>query len=169
MAVFTCDRCGKCCVSLGSHIRIERQLSDRDYYCRSNLDSEIVPVQVEPAYRDEIADEFETEELSGSLPGMKACPFVRNNREGEKTACAMYATRPRVCRDFCCYHTLIHNPAGIACGRVIGKNTLRTDDAALEKIWNMQVVALPYNDLFAWRHQVARILAVHGYRTDPAD
>ena len=58
MAVFECDRCGKCCVSFGHLITIERQLSDLDYYCRCKIDNSVFPVHVDPAYGEEIADEI---------------------------------------------------------------------------------------------------------------
>jgi hypothetical protein len=57
MAVFECDRCGKCCVSLATLITIERQLNERDYYCRCKIDKGIFLARVDPAYRGENADE----------------------------------------------------------------------------------------------------------------
>ena len=163
MANFECDRCGKCCVSLGPHITIERQLNDRDYYCRSKIDNTIFLAHVDPAYREEIADEFTGEVSVHPSSKNKSCRFLRKNPEGEGMVCAIYANRPKVCRDFRCYRMLIRNREGTVCGRVIGKNTLRTEDSALENLWDEQVTAIPYGDPIAWTKKVAGILFKHGY------
>jgi Fe-S-cluster containining protein len=169
MAVFECDRCGKCCVSLGRHITIERQLNDRDYYCRSVIDNAIFLAHVDPKYREEIADEFETGNTCHPSPEKKTCRFVRKNAEGEGTVCTVYATRPKVCRDFRCYRMLIRTREGTICGRVIGKNTIRTEDVALEKLWNGEVTTISYGDPAAWTKKMAGILAEHGYCADPVE
>lgn len=169
MAVFECDRCGKCCASIGPHITIERQLNDRDYYCRSTIDNVIFLAHVDPAYREEIADEFIDEDAVHPVNEKKSCRFLRKNRQGDRTTCAIYPTRPKVCRDFRCYRMLIRTREGTICGRVIGKNTLRTEDAALEHLWNGQVSAIPYGDPVAWIKNVAGILAEHGYCADPVE
>lgn len=169
MAAFACDRCGKCCVSLGPLITIERQLNDRDYYCRCKIDNALFLAHVDPVFREEIADEFAAEDGADSGPKKKTCRFLRQNRQGDGTTCAIYPSRPRVCRDFRCYRMLVCNREGSICGRVIGKNTLRTQDSALEKLWNGQVAAIPYADSAAWTKNVAGILAEHGYYGDPVE
>jgi uncharacterized protein len=169
MVAFECDRCGKCCVSLGPYITIERQLNDRDYYCRCKIDNTILPVQVEPEYREEIADEFTAEGPAPSPTEKKSCVFLRKNRHGEGNCCAIYATRPKVCRDFRCYRFLIRNREGEICGSVIGKNTIRTDDATLDKLWNEQVMTVPYGDSTSWTKRVAGILREHGYTAEVAE
>ena len=169
MAVFECDRCGKCCASLGPHITIERQLNDVDYYCRSSIDNAIFLAHVIPEYREEIADEFEPGGPLPSGPEKKTCRFLRKNREGEGTACAIYASRPKVCRDFRCYRMLIRTREGTICGRVIGKNTIRTEDKVLEKLWNEQIAIIQYGDFAAWIKNVTGILAGYGYYADPVE
>ena len=169
MAVFECDRCGKCCVSLGRYITIERQLNDRDYYCRSMIDNAIFLAHVDPKYVEEIADEFETGNTHHSGPEKKTCRFLRKNPEEEETVCAVYATRPKVCRDFLCYRMLIRTREGTICGRVIGKNTIRTEDVALEKLWNGKIATISYGHPAAWTKKVAGILAEHGYCADPVE
>lgn len=169
MAVFECDRCGKCCVSLGPLITIERQLNDRDYYCRCKIDNTIFLAHVDPAFRGEIADDFAEFGITTPSPEKKSCRFLRNDPGGVETVCAIYASRPKVCREFRCYRMIIRTRERMICGRVIGKNTLRTEDAALENIWKEQVVAIPYGDYAAWTKAVAGILAEHGYCTDPVE
>lgn len=95
--------------------------------------------------------------------------FLRKSRGGAGTICAIYASRPQVCRNFRCYRMLVRDHGGDVCGKVIGKNTLRTEDTALEKIWNEQVTVIPYGDIDAWKQKVSGILAEHGYRADPVE
>ncbi len=151
MAVFECDQCGKCCVSLGPLITIERQLNDRDYYCRCKIDNAVFVAHVDPAYREEIADSFSDGECGHPFSGNRSCGFLRMHSEGEGSVCAIYSSRPNICRDFRCYHMLIRNSQGMICGRVIGKNTLRTEDVLLRQIWDEEVLPVPYGDPVAWR------------------
>jgi len=169
MVAFECDRCGKCCVSLGSLITIERQLNDRDYYCRCKIDNSVFLGHVDPAYCEEIADEFDAETAVHSIQEKKTCRFLRKNRQGEGTLCAVYSTRPKICRDFRCYRILIRNHEGSVCGKVIGKNTLRTEDASLENLWKEQVAVIPYRDTAAWTEKVVGILSEHDYRADTVE
>lgn len=169
MVPFTCDRCGKCCVSLGPSIMIERQLNDRDYYCRSRIDNTLFLAHVEGEFRDEIADEFLAAGPSLDDGEKKPCCFLRKSPSGTGFSCAIYRTRPKVCQDFQCYHMLICNREGAVCGRVIGKNTLRTEDFDLQKIWNNQVISVPCGNKPEWTRQVTAILADHGYRAEPVE
>jgi Fe-S-cluster containining protein len=169
MVAFECDRCGKCCVSFGPLITIERQLNDRDYYCRCKIDNSAFLAHVDPEYCEEIADEFAAEDAAYSSPEKKPCRFLRKNRQGEGTRCTVYSTHPKICRDFRCYRMLIRNHEAAVCGRVIGKNTLRTKDTALEKLWKEQVAAIPCGDTVAWTEKVAGILSEHGYRADTVE
>jgi Fe-S-cluster containining protein len=147
---------------------VERQLNDRDYYCRSVIDNVIFHAHVDPEYREEIADEFETAGAFHDLE-RKICRFLRKNHDSNGTVCAIYATRPKVCRDFRCYRMLIRTRKGTICGRVIGKNTLHTEDAALEKLWTAHVAVIPYGDPAAWTKNVAAILAENGYYADSVE
>jgi uncharacterized protein len=169
MAAFECDRCGKCCVSLGPLITIERQLNDRDYYCCCKIDNAIFLAHVNPAYGEEIAEEFADGGSVHPANANNSCRFLRKDRQGDRTTCAIYQTRPKVCREFRCYRMLIRNREGAVCGKVIGKNTIRTDDAALEHLWNAQVTAIAYGNPFAWTKDVAGVLTDHGYCVDPVE
>ncbi len=169
MAPFTCNRCGKCCVSLGQSITIERQLNDRDYYCRSAIDNTIFLVHVDEKFREEIADEFLAAGPHPNYGEKKPCPFLRSGPPGAGSSCAIYTTRPDICRNFRCYRMLIRNQVGAVCGKVIGKNTLRTEDPNLEKLWNVLVIPIPFGNSFEWTKQVTAILADHGYRAEPVE
>ena len=43
---------------------------------------------------------------------------------------------PAVCRDFFCYHILIHHKGGAISGGAMGKNTSGTGDAVFKKLWD---------------------------------
>lgn len=166
MAAFECNRCGKCCVSLGPSIIIERQLNDRDYYCRCSVDNAIFLARVDPAFQEEIADEFLMPVPAPPVTLQKSCPFLRKKPKDETMTCAIFATRPEICRTFRCYRMIIRDTEGKICGKVIGKNTLRTEDKVLEDIWNHQAAAVPYGDAAAWARTITGILAGHGYRAE---
>lgn len=145
MAMFECNWCGKCCESFGEFIRIERQLNDRDYYCRYGITNEIFPVHVQPAFAEEIEEDFIDSDPKADAPSRKGCVFSRKNPEGKGFACAIYPTRPNICREFRCYRMLIHHPAtGEMRGKVIGINELRTHDEILAAIWKEKIAHLPH-------------------------
>jgi uncharacterized protein len=145
MAKFDCNCCGKCCASFGEFIKIERQLTDRDYYCRYGITNEIFPVHVQPEFADEIEDEFTESDPKGTGSPQKGCIFMRKNPGGKGFACAIYPTRPDICREFECYRMLIHHhPTGEMRGKVIGINELNTHDEILNAIWNEKIAHLPH-------------------------
>ncbi len=189
---FECDRCGKCCRSFGEFIRIERQLSSRDYYCRFGITRELFLVHTEPEFADEIAEEYELEEECGTGSNRKKCIFLRKDRHGDGFTCAVYPNRPSICREFRCYRMVIYNPDRQEVGMVIGRNELKTADKNLTKLWKEQVADLtvpaycsnpphpqkhmhpdteshihgsPVNDS-AWADAVVAILREHGYYGD---
>jgi Fe-S-cluster containining protein len=145
MAKFDCDWCGKCCVSFGEFIKIERQLTDRDYYCRYGITGELFQVHVDPEFADEIEEEFIASDPKGTDSTHKGCIFMRKNPRGTGFACAIYQTRPTICRKFKCYRMLIHHkPDGEMRGKVIGINELRTHDEILAAIWKEKIAHLPH-------------------------
>jgi hypothetical protein len=184
MVTFVCNGCGKCCTSLGAYIRIERQLTSVDYYCRNGITGEDFPVHVQPEYADEIDEEF-TSNQGNALGSPKGCIFMRKNPEGQGTVCAIYPTRPQVCREFRCYHMLIYDARGTVAGRMVGRHDIQTADPDLARIWSDEVRPLavaatsrkpadPSHGLIpsscsdpAWMQKVSAILASHGYRGEP--
>jgi len=46
---FTCSRCGKCCMSLGRHIRVVKSTSPISFVIRVQVTGETLPVQVIPS------------------------------------------------------------------------------------------------------------------------
>jgi uncharacterized protein len=171
MAEFVCDWCGKCCRSFGEFIKIERKLTDRDYYCRYGITNDLVLVHVQPEYADAVSGTW-SEQKPGSENAEKKCTFLQKNPAGNGFVCTIYPTRPPVCREFRCYRMLIHNSGGDLVGRVIGQNEIKTRDEVLAALWKDQVSHLPHNNKpnapdTAWMTSVMAVLEKNGYRGDP--
>jgi len=163
MAAFKCNRCGKCCASYGEFIRIERQLTSRDYYCRYGINNELFLAHIEGDFADNYPPGS-----NGGKPE-KGCPFVQKNPSGEGFACAVYATRPRICREFRCYRMLVYHRHGHECGRILGQADLKTTDETLARIWKEKIAPLLSHDVARWEKSVITALAAHGYRGEPAN
>ena len=141
-------------------------MNDRDYYCRSRIDNVVFLAHVDKEFRDEIADEF-LAGMSGQDNAAKgACRFMRKKAGGAGTVCAIYSSRPKVCRSFTCYKMVIRNSEGKACGRVIGRNTLRSENPHLLDIWTREIEPLPHGDPAAWAARVTAVLAGHKYHAE---
>jgi hypothetical protein len=158
MVAFDCTWCGKCCASFGAFIKIERQLTSRDYYCRYGIKNELFLAHIEGDYADS-----QTPSSEEGVP-VKGCPFMRKNRNGNGIACAIYATRPRICREFRCYRMVIYDPEGHECGRIMGRSELKTPSESLAQIWNNEIAPLPHIDDARWEQSVIAALSAHGYR-----
>jgi hypothetical protein len=173
MVSFVCDGCGKCCRSLGRYITIERQLNSRDYYCRNGMTREIFPVHVAAEFADAIDETF-TDGPTGSEAGHEyngRCIFQQPEPRGKGFVCAIYETRPRVCRDFRCYRLIIFDKSGTEAGRGVGRADIRTADPVLALIWNNEIRGIientqPDSDTTLLQ-KILAILASHGYRGEP--
>ena len=163
MVAFDCTWCGKCCASFGAFIKIERQLTSRDYYCRYGIKNELFLAHIEGEYADSQPP------LSEGGVLKKGCPFMRRNRNGNGIACAIYTTRPRICREFRCYRMVIYTPDSRECARIMGRNELKTNDQRLAEIWKDQITSLPHTDDTWWEKTVIATLADHGYRGEPVE
>jgi Fe-S-cluster containining protein len=174
MAVFTCDSCGKCCSSFGSFITIERQLSDRDYYCRYSLTRELFPVHVNRECADEVSGRYSAPAGTASPAGKRPCPFLCSNPDGNGFTCGIYDNRPQVCREFRCYRMLVYDRDNRLIGKVIGAGEINTSDETLARLWKEQIASIPYahakggNDP-AWVKKVTAILAAHAFRGDAVE
>jgi uncharacterized protein len=163
MAEFNCSGCGKCCASYGDFIKIERQLTSRDYYCRYGIKNEMFLAHVE----DDFIESYPQDPDNGKPA--KGCPFMQKNLTGDGFTCAIYATRPRVCKDFRCYRMLIFDGDGHECGRLMARHDLRTTDETLARIWKEEIALLACDDGTRWMKLVIDTLAVHGYRGEPVE
>ena len=156
-------------MSFGHFVTIERQLTDQDFYCRYGLTNEIFPVHVLAEFADEIGVRYL--EPGGRDKGMEqeGCIFKCRDPQGRGYTCAIYPTRPKICRDFRCYRMLIyHKESGELRGKVIGAAELMTRDETLIGIWGKEIktLSLPSD---SWIKNVIVILAANGYYGDPVE
>lgn len=159
MGPFICNRCGKCCISLGRHIRLERSLSSTSHSCRVKVTGELLPVQVHPEYRNL----FHLRTPPSFDPSW--CPFLRRSEEGS-FVCTIYSSRPGICRTFRCCTMRILDREGKEAGKVKGRRDLQTDDPRLLEIWTREI--LNPGDLPdpVFKKKAGSVLADHGYRLD---
>lgn len=160
MAKFECSWCGKCCMSFGKFITIERNLTDRDYYCRLGITNELFLAHVQADFADDFSDHREHD----AHP--EHCVFMRENRSGKGFVCTIYPTRPSLCREFKCYRMLVYDKEGKVIGRLMGRNEIKTSDDALNRLWQEKVLFMPHNDDAAWLDAVQHILSGAGYSSE---
>ncbi|MHB8164383.1 MAG: hypothetical protein ACYDDV_08540 [Methanoregula sp.] len=94
---------------------------------------------------------------------------MRKNKNGNGIACAIYATRPQICREFRCYRMVIFHPDGHECGRVMGRSELKTTEELLAQTWKTEIESMPHSDDARWEKSVIAALAAHGYRGEPVE
>ena len=123
-------------------ITIERQINSRDYYCRFDITRELFFVHIQPEHADAIAEAYEERE-SGNDKNRKKCIFLQKDSHSDGFTCAIYPSRPQICREFQCYRMVIYNTERQLCGRVIGRNELKTADENLSTLWKEKVAHLP--------------------------
>jgi Fe-S-cluster containining protein len=155
MAEFICTRCGKCCVSLGRHLTIERSISPIQHYCRNGITGEIIPVIVAPEHREI----FTVGEKNAGW-----CPFLRKAEDGTFT-CTIYVVRPRICREFKCRTMVIYTSDGRKAGEIAGRTSLSTEDSRLETLWK-ELAQSGRPDDPAFFDRIRRELARHGYHAE---
>lgn len=162
MAEFTCTRCGKCCISLGRHMLIEKSTSLFSHSLRVLVTGEILPVQVNPAFRDLF--------LSKNPPSFEPgwCPFLRRARDGV-VVCTIHSNRPAICRSFRCCTMRIVDRKGNEAGLVRGRRSLSSADPLLVKIWEEEVMPSGVCSDAEFARRCQEVLEGHGYRCEVYD
>ena len=127
MTEFRCSRCGKCCRSLGPHIKVERRISEQDLFCRCMITGELFPAHV----RRDLLDRQRIRDREHH-PG--ECPFLLPD-DASVCVCSIYETRPRICRSFVCYTMLIFDRDNREVGKVKGRRSLESTDLHLVALW----------------------------------
>jgi uncharacterized protein len=144
MVKFNCNGCGRCCVSIGDFIKVERQVTRHDYFCRYGLTNELFHVHVLPEYADEFADKLSEMENNGKDTPQKGCVFMHRKSDNPGFLCIIYPDRPTICKEFLCYRMLIKDRTGKCLGKLVGINELMTHDEVLEAIWKENIAHLPH-------------------------
>jgi Fe-S-cluster containining protein len=162
MKAFDCRLCGKCCMHAGSHlIEVEKRLTSRDYLCRQRIAGGTFRARVEERFLDLFNDSSEND----AHPSW--CPFLRSlpGKKG-KYVCTIYASRPSICRSYICCSMRIFTADGREVGKVKGRRSLTTEDAALRQCWEESVAPLGIDNDVAWKSEVTTILNRAGYRVE---
>ncbi len=154
MATFVCTRCGKCCMSLGRHIRIERSLSPVQHYVRNAISNDVTLVTIHPERR----------ELFSMVPDTGWCPFLRKDTGG-LFVCTIHENRPSICRDFRCRTMVITGKEGTEVGYVTGTASLTTQDPVLAALWTELRRRIPGSGP-AWFREMQSELAIRGYSVE---
>jgi len=158
MAVFECARCGKCCMNFGELIRIERELSDIEFFCRFLITNEVFHARVMPEWREAFADTSDVD----AHPAW--CKFLRRSPEGPGFVCTVHDSSAPICRDFRCCVMRIYSGTGEQVGKVGGNRSLLSEDEDLVRVFREQVDGTGNSSLKEWLGKAARVLSAAGYR-----
>jgi hypothetical protein len=142
----------------GKHIRIERKLGERDYYCRDLITNNLEMTHVESPYLPVFT------EKGGYREENDQCHFLVRTPEGY--ACVVYNTRPLSCREFRCCHMRIYRDRKNLVGTVKGRRGLSTTDPDLEKFWNDRIRLLDVTEDGQWDMKVKKFLEDAGYTVE---
>jgi Fe-S-cluster containining protein len=158
MAVFECSRCGLCCMNFGELIRIERELSDTDFYCRFLITNELFRARVMPEWREAFADTAEMD----AHPAW--CRFLRRMPGGKGFVCTIHDSNASICRDFRCCVMRIYDRSGTQVGKIGGNRSLISEDEELKRIFREKVMGIQAGSLKEWLSKAASVFSSAGYR-----
>ena len=158
MAVFECTQCGLCCMNFGELIRIERELSDIEFYCRFLVTNEIFRARVMPEWREAFADTAEVD----AHPAW--CRFLRPGPGGKGFICTVHDSNASICRDFRCCVMRIYDRTGTQVGKIGGNRSLFSEDEDLKRVFREQVMDLTADSTKLWLAKAAAALSSAGYR-----
>ncbi|HVN66423.1 MAG TPA: YkgJ family cysteine cluster protein [Methanomicrobiales archaeon] len=158
MAVFECSRCGLCCMNFGELIRIERGVSDIEFYCRFLVTNELFRARVMPEWREAFADTAEMD----AHPAW--CRFLRRVPGGTGFVCTIHDSNASICRDFRCCVMRIYNGSGTQVGKIGGNRSLFTEDEKLKEIYRERVMDLKAGDMKEWLAKSAGVFSSAGFR-----
>jgi uncharacterized protein len=158
MAVFECSRCGLCCMNFGELIRIERELSDIEFYCRFLVTNELFRARVMPEWREAFADTAEVD----AHPAW--CRFLRRSPDGRGYICTVHDSNASICKDFRCCAMRIYDRTGTQVGKIGGNRSLFSEDEDLKRIFRERVMDLAAGSTREWLGKAAGVFSSAGYR-----
>ncbi len=145
----------------GELIEVEKRLTSRDFLCRQKIIGGTFRARIEERFLDAFRDASENK----AHPSW--CPFLRGlpGEEG-KYVCTIHNSRPLICRSYTCCAMRIFGPDGREVGKVKGRRSLDTGDAALRRCWDESIAPLTTDDDIVWRTEVTGTLERAGYRVE---
>jgi hypothetical protein len=147
-------------MALGRHVKLERQISDRESYCRFLLTGELFLANIQPVHRELFAGHDDTQ------PGW--CPFLRRER-GDVFVCCCYPSRPAFCRSFRCATARILDRTGNPAGTIKGRRSLETSDPVLREVWDRSIAGIVAKTDVDWLEQAGFLIWRSGYRIEPLE
>ncbi|MDN7011552.1 YkgJ family cysteine cluster protein [Methanoculleus sp. FWC-SCC3] len=162
MTAFECTLCGKCCMQAGGAlIEVEKRLTSRDFLCRQKVVGGTFRARVEERFLDAFRDTSENDRHPSWCPFLRPLPGERG-----KYVCTIHNSRPLICRSYICCTMRIFDSSGQEIGKVKGRRSLATEDAALHQCWEEGVAPLTTDDDIVWKSEVAAILGRAGYQVE---
>ena len=131
---FECTQCGKCCLGIGSIVKMERQLSKYGFVIKNDVTKEMRQALITSEYREIFDNDRSVQEKHPS-----ACYFVRRLPTG-KYICTIHPYRLLICSSYhCCSARISKN--GEEVGKVKGRVSLESKDDVLLELWREKVTA----------------------------
>ncbi len=131
---FECIQCGKCCLGIGSIVKMERQLSKYGFVVKNDVVKEMRQALITHEYREIFDNDHSVQEIHPS-----ACFFVRRLPTG-KYVCTIHPYRLLICSSYHCCSARISKD-GEEVGKVKGRISLESKDEALLDLWREKIVA----------------------------
>ena len=131
---FECIQCGKCCLGIGSIVKMERQLSKFGYVVKNDVVKEMRQALITPEYREIFENDHSVQEQHPS-----ACFFVRRLPTG-KYVCTIHPYRLLICSSYHCCSARISKD-GVEVGKVKGRVSLESKDEALLELWREKITS----------------------------
>lgn len=142
---FECIQCGKCCLGIGSIVKMDKQLSKYGFVVKNDVVREMRQCLVTPEYRDIFDNDHSVQKKYPS-----ACYFVRRLENG-KYVCTIHPYRLHICSTYhCCSARILKN--GVEVGKIKGKASLESKDEALIALWNDKIISqseIPAEDVIS--------------------
>ena len=158
MASFACSQCGKCCMNFGELIRVEREISEIEFYSRFLITNEVFRARVMPEWRTVFSD---TSEVDANKAW---CRFLRRSPDGSGFICTVHDSNASICREFRCCLMRIYDGNGRQVGKIGGNRSLISEDEDLLKFFRGNVAAIDSSSPGDWLGKAGRALSSAGYR-----
>ncbi len=137
--------------------RVIEERGDYTFVMHNHYTGDADEVRVAPDMIALFGDRGSIEELPN------ACFFLRFDGETGKAWCTVHATRPAICREYCC-RLLVLDPQGRLAGRVTYQTALIPETEEFGRLWEQVQPALARFHGMEWDDAFIRILTAAGYR-----
>jgi hypothetical protein len=145
-------------MNFGELIRVERELSDIEFFCRFLITNEVFRARVMPEWRDAFSDTSDVD----AHPAW--CRFLRRSPDGRGYVCTVHDSNASICRDFRCCVMRISDGTGRQVGKIGGNRSMISEDEDLLEVFRERVLLVESSSLKEWLTRTGQILSSSGYR-----